>query len=272
MKLFKENVRNSRELKVIMVFSLLIFASCCISVIYGVNFTRNRLKVTNIVLSNLDILYSFNDWGIICDTNFYLIIIPIFSALIIYIINYNNNFIRIIRFKTRDNLWNHKIFFIIIASLLLSIVLTGCGYLIGGIILKGFSYPWTLDNTMPYKVFEEHGMLSTIHSALATYKVLITFCTTTFLGLSFLGILICTLKLILNDVYVYIILMGLIVMEEYKIIGFKFITRVIVFPSYWLNPGSLIINYMFFLFGFFILYFVGRFINSKRDQCISKKY
>ena len=136
MKLFKENVRNSRELKVIMVFSLLIFASCCISVIYGVNFTQNRLKVTNIVLSNLDIVYSFNGWGIICDTNFCLIIIPIFSALIIYIINYNNNFIRIIRFKTRDNLWNHKIFFIIIASLLLSIVLIGCGYLIGALYLK----------------------------------------------------------------------------------------------------------------------------------------
>jgi len=40
----------------------------------------------------------------------------------------------------------------------------------------------------------------------------------------------------------------------------------------WLYPNSIIIGNVYFIIGIFALYFMGKYINSKKDQGIAKKH
>ncbi|WP_346930171.1 hypothetical protein [Clostridium sp.] len=223
-------------------------------------------------LSNFDILNAFNGWGLISKSSYMILIIPIFSALIIYIVDYNNSLIKMIRHRSRNRLWNKKIRLILISAFLLSILLVIGGYLVSGVFVKGYNNTWNTELGLPYLIYGNTEIWSDLSNLLVTYKVILIFGITTFLGLCFIGIFICTFQLFMRNVYVYLIVLVIVLGEGCNLFNLKLLESIVITPNKWINPSSFISSNIYFLVGFLVLYFLGRYINSKRDQGLEKKY
>lgn len=274
MRLFKKrSYLSSRELYIILVFCIVIFI---LSLYRPLLFIKEDLNVainSGFKLSNFDILCCFQtNNGLIDFQSYMFIIIPLFSALIIYIIDTNNSLLKIIKYKDRNTVWNKNILLILISAFLLSTLLVIGGYLVSGVILKGFNNTWNTELGLPYKIYGTTEIWSGLSNLLVTYKVILIFWITTFLGLSFIGVFICTFKLFIRNVYVYIIIIAVLFSDFYNVINFIIILKISINSNNWLHTSSIIINNIYFLVGFFVLYFWGRYINSQKDQGIAKKY
>jgi len=103
MKLFKKrNFISSRELYTILIISILIFILSLYRPLYFIKGQLNSAIANGYQLSNFDILCSFEENGLLDAFSFAFVIIPIFSALMIYVIDTNNSLIRVIRYKDRN--------------------------------------------------------------------------------------------------------------------------------------------------------------------------
>ncbi len=273
MKLFKKgNYISSRELYTILIFCIIIFIISLYNPLYNMRSVLNLAIHDGYELSNFDILHAFNGWGLISKSSYMILIIPIFSALIIYIVDYNNSLIRRIRHKSRNRLWNKKIRLILISAFLLSTLLVIGGYLVSGVFLKGYNNTWNTKLGLPYFVYGNTEIWSSLSNLLVTYKVLLVFWITTFLGLCFIGIFICTFQLFMRNVYVYLMVLVIVLGEGSNLFNFKILESIVISRNKWINPSSLIANNICFLAGFLLLYFWGKYINSERDEGLEKKY
>ena len=268
MKLFK---RSNYKLYIIVIVSLIIFALSLLDPLFGVNHFMNIINYSGAKLSNLDIINNFHEWGILCENNFILIIVPIFSALIIYIVDYQNKIITMIRYKNRNSIWGNKVSLVIGVAFLVSFILVFGGYLISGIFVKGYDNLWTTNLGIPYSIFGDTDKWLNLQGLLVTYKVLIILWTKIFLGLSFIGVTLCTFQLFMNNVFVYLGVIISVVLEGTRLVSLC-IVRLVTFPKNWVNPKSFILDDLFYLIGFIVLFLIGRYINCKRDQGIDKKY
>lgn len=273
MKLFKKKFYiSSQELSTILIFSLVIFILSFYRPIHLIEIYLNYSINDGLQLSNFDFLRSFGDYdGLIDYKNYILIIIPLFSVLIIYLIDTNNVLLKTIRYKNRNEVWNKNIFLIIISAFLLSILLVIGGYLISGVFLKGYNNTWNSELGLPYKLYGTTEIWSSLSSFLVTYKILLVFWTTTFLGLCFIGIFICTFKLFIPNTCVFFITIVMTIGDAIQGLKFNFIMGIEITSSNWVHTISIIANNIYFLVCFFVLYFWGRYIYSQKDQGIVKK-
>ncbi|WP_346871253.1 hypothetical protein [Clostridium sp. UBA5119] len=273
MKLFKKgNYISSRELYTILIFCSIIFIITLYNPLYNMKSVLNLAINGGYELSNFDILHAFNGWGLISKSSYIILIIPIFSALIIYIVDYNNSLIRRIRYKSRNRIWNKNITLILISAFLLSTLLVIGGYLISGVFVKGYNNTWNTELGLPYLTYGNTEIWNDLSNLLVTYKVLLVFWITTFFGLSFIGIFICTFQLFMRNVYVYLMVLTIVLVEVCNLFNFKLLESIVISPNKWVNPNRLIASNIYFLVGFLLLYFWGRYINSERDEGLEKKY
>ncbi len=273
MKLFKKrNFIFSRELYTILIISILIFILSFYRPLYFIKGQLNSAIANGYQLSNFDILCSFEENGLLDAFSFAFVIIPIFSALMIYVIDTNNSLIRVIRYKDRNKIWNRNILLVLVSAFLLSTLLVFGGYLASGLFVKGYNNTWNTELGLPYIIYGMTKIWPKLSSLLVTYKVIPIFWITIFLGLSFIGIFICTAKLFIRNVYVYAGIIAIVFGDIYGIFGIKLMLGVSMSSRNWLYPNSIIIGNMYFIIGIFVLYFMGKYINSKKDQGIAKKH
>lgn len=220
-------------------------------------------------LSNLDILNSFKGgMGLISTFNMKIIIIPMFSILTMYIINTENDLVNVIRYKNRRNVWNKNVFIVLLSAFIMSTLLVVGGYLISGFFIKCYRNTWIIKSQSPYMLYDDTISWDILVNRLITYKVLIVLQVTTFFGLSCVGIFIRMLKLFIHDMYIFITILIMLVCETFGIVNFNFVSRIVVNSSNWLNITKIIVNNIYFILGFFLLYIWGRYIYIEKDQFI----
>lgn len=273
MKFFKNKLHISkRELSSIVAFSFSIFI---LSFYRLVLFLKEELMVAvenGFQLSNFDILFSFQSTGIIDAYSFTFVIIPIFVLLVLFSIDYNNKTIRLIRYKNRKNLWNKNTAMILTSALLLSLLLVLGGYLVSGVILNGYNNTWNTEKGLPYLLYGTSKIWKNLSELLVSYKVLFIFGVTTFLGLSFVGLLVSTLKMLIHNIYVFFIIMAVLIIDIFGVFKFKILLGIAVSPIAWLHHDKILLYNIYFFVGAFVLYFIGRYINSTKDQGIVKAF
>lgn len=146
------------------------------------------------------------------------------------------------------------------------------GYLISGLFIKGYNNLWTTNLGIPYSIFGDTDKWLNLQGLLVTHKVLVILWTKLFWGLSFIGLALCTLQLFMSNVFVYMFMITLLVLERTRLISSFIILRMVTYPGIWANPKFFVLDDLFYLIGFITLFFIGSFINCKRDQGIGKKY
>ncbi|MFR1709713.1 MAG: hypothetical protein ACLSV2_12495 [Clostridium sp.] len=267
----KENCISLRELRIIIGFCIVIFL---LSFYRPLRFLKDNINIAldnNFQLSNFDILSSFQDVGNVDFISYMYIIIPLFVTLIIYVVDTNNGLIRMIRYGDRNRIWNKNILLILASSFLLSILLVIGGYLVSGIILGSYKNLWNTETGLPYLLYGKTKIWGNLSQLLVSHKVIFIFWIMTFLGLSFIGAFICTIKLFIRNIYVYIILIAIAFGDFFNIFNFSLIAKISVSQREWTHPQSITFNIIYFLVGFLIFYFYGKYINSQKDQGITKK-
>lgn len=260
------------KLYLVLTVSLIILGLSLINPLISVNYLKDILIYTGSQLTNLDIINNFREWGILCEGNFLFIIIPIFSALIIYLVHGENKIINMIRHKNRNSVWHTKVSLIIVSAFVVSFILVFGGYLISGLFIKGYNNLWTTNLGIPYSIFGDTDKWLNLQGLLVTHKVLVILWTKLFWGLSFIGLALCTLQLFMSNVFVYMFMVTLLVLERTRLISSFIILRMVTYPGIWANPKFFVLDDLFYLIGFITLFFIGSFINCKRDQGIGKKY
>lgn len=222
-------------------------------------------------LSNFDIICSFNNEGILDFQNYMYVIIPLFSAIIIYMVNINRSLIRVLRYGSKNKVWNKNFLLGIVVAFILSTLLVIGGYLVSGIILKGYNNTWNTENGLPYKMLGNTEMWITVSHILVSYKVFLIFLITTFLGLCLVASIINTINLFIPSAYVYLIIIVILLLEYFDVYKFSIIKQIAISSKDWIYTSSLVAKNLNFILLIIGMYFWGKYINLKKDQFIEKQ-
>lgn len=262
---------RKRELKLILVFSLLILIVSLYRPLRFLSEDLAKAAYNGYKLSNFDMMTSFEGSGNIDFNSYMFFIFPVFITLIIYIVNTNTHVLTTIRYKCRNRLWNKNIVLVLLSAFVISIMLVFGGYLISGLIVGGFNNVWNTQAGMPFYIYGTTKVWPALSQILVTRKVLSFLWITTFLGLVFVGTLICFCKLFIKDIYIYALIIGICFADNFGVFGVKLILGIALNPGSWINPITIIITNMYFILGFLVMYWIGKSISSKKDQCIEKR-
>lgn len=266
-----EKLISKREIKIIVFFSILILIVSFYRPLIYLGEDLAKAAYNGYKLSNFDLMTSFEGCGNIDFNTYMFLIFPVFTTLVIYIVNTNTHILTTIRYKCRNRLWNKNIALVILSALIISIMLVFGGYLISGLIVGGFNNVWSTGAGMPFAIYGATKVWPALSQILDTGKVLSFLWITTFLGLTFVGGLISVCKLIIKDIYIYVLIIAICFADNFGIFGFKLILGIALNPGNWINPITIIITNVYFLLVFLIMYWMGKYINSKKDQCIEKR-
>ena len=220
----------------------------------------------------IDILYSPSGSEGVLGSRFQtIVIIPIFTFLVSSIINiYNNPFI-IIKNTSRVNLWDKQIKDCILFSLLFVIALFILGYLIAGFLAKDFNSYFSSKEGFNYLISNKNHELLNKLQTFSTLKIMLISFISLFLGLSFISILIATLKIFFKSKYVVSIIVLLTMCES--VINIKFVVNYTTMNlNRWMNYPNIIIENMFLLGISIIIYFIGRYLINKKDFLLKKEF
>lgn len=263
---FKQKMKNVNMIK-------LEICICIIFILTDFVIIGRHLKntvPTNLNISIFDILCLPVGGGILGRISVSFPIIPIFSFLVITLLDFEKNVFYLLRLKSRKNIWNSRMKFIIILSFMYSLIVVFGGYLISGILLKNFNNGWNLENSIIYNCIKDVKIWGKVSDMFLTYKMLPLIFISFFLGTCAIGAFISMLKLKLRNIYVYLILSIILFLDvtqsEIEII----ISQMTIVIKNWINPSTILLNYIYLLFITFICYFVGKEIILDKDF-ISKK-
>lgn len=178
----------------------------------------------------------------------------------------------IIKMKTRKNIFNNHVFFVIALSAIVSLLIVWLGYSIGWVYAGGFENLWPKRDRLyklpQYKNLDILAILNTIPIYIVFLKTFII----KFLGLSMIGFLIIILKNIINNSGILAIVVLLV-----PFIDFEFLNSEILMNKFslnlesWVSTSDFIINSAYLLFLLIALYLVGREMYKDKDF-ISKGY
>jgi len=261
-RIFYSFYRNIKAIKyrfiVIFIIMSLLLISTAISSMHR---TPSSIKC-----SVFDILlHSLGKEGILGILSLTFIIVPTFSFILISIIDFEKSIFYLVRSKSRESIWNKEALFIIILSFIFSIVLVFGGYLASGLIVEGFRNNWSSTDSFTYSLIGRDENWKQISTIFSTYKMMLYILTSNFLGLCTIGFFICTIKKILPNVYVYLLLF--IIMLSDGIVGkFSFIlNQMTINLRNWMSPNTILISDIYLILLIVIFYIVGREIINKKD-------
>lgn len=193
------------------------------------------------------------------------VIIPSYAIILINLIDFRNKPMFLIRSKNRDTVWKMQAIFIVIFSLLFSIMIILGGYLLSGLITGTFSNNWKMTNSYAFSLIGNSQEWGQISNNFVTSKMLIYTFISNFLGLCASGFLICTLKTILKNIYTYLILVIILFWDG--IIG-KFsilLKQMVINLNNWVDPRTIIFNDLYLLVFILLCYVLGKEFMSRKD-------
>ncbi|MFT8350441.1 hypothetical protein [Clostridium saccharoperbutylacetonicum] len=268
-KEFKQKIQNINMIKLeigtCIIFILIDF------VIIGRHLIKT--KPINFNISIFDILCLPMGGGILGTISLSFPIIPIFAFIVIRLLDFEINDVYLIRLKSRKKIWNSRIKFIVALSFIYSLIVVFGGYTISGILLKDFKNGWNLENSIIYNCINNVEIWGKVSHMILTYKMLPVIFISFFLGTCAIGVFISMLKIKLKNIYVYLILSIMLFLDatqsEFSII----ISQMTIVLKNWINPNTILVNYIYLFFMIFICYFVGKeiildqdFINKKLEE------
>lgn len=272
MKLFKNrNTYSKYDDKIFLISSFIIFILAMTRPIIFESQYAYLASNSGYKLSNFDVLCSFENIGVLDFNNYMFIIIPLFMIVMIYLLNKNNSLVYVARFKSRSDIWYKRTRFSLKSSFILSVILVIGSYLVSLVMLGGFQNEWNTINGIPYIILGNTEQWAQTCEFLVSYKILLIFLITTFLGLMFLSTLLNILRLIFSSVMSYIIMISILLIEYFKIVKFPIIMGICMKANDWLNIESIIFKYLYFGIGILIMVCLGAYISEKKDQFVDNK-
>lgn len=220
----------------------------------------------NIEISVFDMLCDvYKGLGMVGISRYVFPIIPLFAFTLISMIDFDNKTLWLIRYNSRRNIWNKQFVFTLSISFLYSIVIILGGYLVSGILIGSFNNNWTNTNGIVYKLLGEPANWHEISNDFISYKILFFIFTSNFLGLCATGLLICVVKMLLKNHYVFILLVislfSSALLNKFSIT----LKQMTINLVNWMNPITIIENDIYLIFLILMLYVIGDWIIGKKD-------
>lgn len=225
---------------------------------------------TSLNISIFDILCLPVGGGILGPVSLSFPIVPIFSFIVIRLLDFENHDIYLLRLKSREQIWNGRIRLIVSLSFIYSLIVVFGGYVISGIILKDFKNGWNLENSIIYNCIRDTKMWEKVSHIILTYKMLPLIFMSIFLGTCAIGVFISMLKIKLSNVYIYLILIIMLFLDVTQSQFSIIISQMTIILENWTNPSTILLKYIYLFIMIFICYFVGKEIILNKDF-ISKK-
>lgn len=228
---------------------------------------RHLIKTapTNFNISIFDILCLPVGGGVLGSISLSFPIIPAFAFIVIRVLDYENQDIYLLRLKSREQIWNSRIRFIVSLSFIYSLIVVAGGYSISGIILKDFTNRWNLENSIIYNCIRDDKIWEKVSHIILTYKMLPLIFMSIFLGTCAIGEFISILKLRLKNVYIYLILVIILFLDVTQSQFSIIISQMTIVLENWINPSTILLKYIYLLFMIFICYFVGKEVILNKD-------
>ncbi len=220
---------------------------------------------TNLNISIFDILCLPMGGGILGTISLSFPIIPIFVFLVIRLLDFESHDIYLLRLKSRKQIWNSQIRFIVSLSFIYSLIVVFGGYVISGIILKDFNNGWNLENSIIYNYIRDAKIWEKVSHIILTYKMLPLIFMNIFLGTCAIGVFISMLKIKLKNIYVYLILIIMLFLDVTQSQFSIIISQMTIVLENWINPNTILLKYTYLFFMIFICYFVGKEIILNKD-------
>lgn len=192
-------------------------------------------------------------------------VLPAFIFILIVMTDSDNRVFCLIRCTSREGIWKIECVYVILLSLIFSIIIVFGGYILSGILVNSFQNLWNTPESYVYKLAAHEKDWPAFSKLFVTYKMLpITF-VSYFLGLNAFGFLVIFLKTLLKNIYVYIIVIA-VILSDAVIGSFSLVlNQMTISLENWVNPFSILINCAYLLFLIFLLYFLGKKILCRKD-------
>ncbi|WP_286909822.1 hypothetical protein [Clostridium sp. UBA1652] len=261
-KMFKDLLRNLNSNKYKIFFAIIIMFSVVIpSIKYLVDIAPKEMN-----LSIFDALcHVGGEYGFLGNRPLAIPIVPVFSFILISLLDSEKKIFFIVRGVSRKSIWNKQSFYIIIFSLVFSIILVFGGYLISGMLIGSFNNNWRSETSFPYSIIGATNEWETAYNMFFTYKMLIILSTSTFLGLCSIGFLIGVLKTFLKNIYMYLVL-TIIIFSDGMLSKFSLIIKQMTLSlKNWIDPFSILINDAYLLLFILVCYILGKEIMERKD-------
>lgn len=257
---------KKRQLKFISILSLLMWVISSVNFIIHINKSLELSNLREYFLCSMDFILSFDIISILQDTNFTYMINPLFCACCLYIITINSRMVRVIRYNSKDDLWNNNFFLIIFFSFIISGLLVFGTYILGGIVLGNFNNTWISNNGYFYKLYCDSNVWIPLSTILTTKKMLFIMFFSTFICLSMFGSIINVLNIFIKQRYTFIIIVSLVFIDYINICEFSPLKSNIISLDNIININTLIIKNISYILLTWASYILGKFFMEKKDQ------
>ncbi|MGW5983714.1 hypothetical protein ACWFOP_25600 [Bacillus mycoides] len=218
-------------------------------------------------LSILDLISNLN--GKTGTANMSMLVftlIPLFAFVILSLIDNEEIAIKILKRKSRAEIWNKHVVSILYLSLFLTIIIIFLGYIFSGLTLGRFENDWTSTQGIFYKSLEDKNNFHMYINNLSTIKVLSIVFITKFIGLFVIGLMISTFKAIFNKnsiVFIVITMFGYL--DGFYFENSMLLRKIALNIENWKSLNSVIANQFYLLTLIMVFYFLGRELYNRKD-------
>ncbi|PFD02741.1 hypothetical protein [Bacillus cereus] len=196
-------------------------------------------------------------------------IVPLFLFYLTGILSINQNYIYILKHKSRNLIWNIQVKKIILHSFLFTSVLVGIELIISYSFFGSYNY-WQTNEGILYKLAINNSLDDiwidnlSIYSNLNVILILILFYSVT---LILIGIFYSVINILIADKYLvsYIIVLILIGADVYLDSFSLFFNRGIISLEDWFYMKKMFWDFICLIGMCTLMYFMGQYFNNKRD-------
>lgn len=219
-------------------------------------------------LSIFDFLSDLNGYMGLTNKNVMIfILIPFICFTILFIMNQEETYNKIIKLQSRKSVWNKTVLMSLVYIFVLTFILVLGGYIIGGLIF-GFDNNWVGNNGQITILLNENKVPNpeVYLNRLSTFNILITIFFTKFLCLSIISLITVIIKTVIKKSSLTLLCICIYSYVDAMYLNPSlFINKSIIDINNWLNLRSVLMNDMYFIILLFALYLIGRELYSRKD-------
>lgn len=253
---FKREIKNKKIYFILVSICILVYT---LAIYFKIDSLKDKALIN--LISTLD-----GQGGMAGDMAFIFIYTPILLfGINSYLINIEKESF-IIKMNSRRTIFNSHVIFVLLFSMIISMIMVGIGYSIGGIYAGGFKQIWPKSHEF-YRIpkFRNLDVVGILESTPIYMVILKTFLIKT-LGFSVLGIVILILKTCIKNSGV----LGLIVMiipfvDSNFLNGVVFTKKFSLTILSWVGSSDYVLDVLYLAFLLTALYLIGREIYKHKD-------
>lgn len=193
------------------------------------------------------------------------VIIPVYSFLVISIIDCEKNPMIVSKFKSRINIWNRQIRDSIIMSFTLTFLIVVGGYLIPGLILGDFNNYFSSTNGFNYYMLGNTQIFLNASKMFNTPMIFFVIFMSLFIGLNLLSVFIGTLKYFFSNKYIWAIVVSLCFYGTHGDRIYYPLSYTVINLEKWGNPSIIVSGSIVMILITIAFYFMGRSLAAKKD-------